>query len=160
MVRILARACRWSILALVLMAGSTPAEAATIIASLVPTASQDVDVPLGGTDELLLRRNIWGNVVFNGALIGTFVMRLEFELPNVSDISSGHPTPSVTLTVRLRPTPSFDTLIMQGTVAGPGGPPPQGILFFGNVTVATGSLAFLRGATFDVSDEIGLRLMY
>lgn len=156
MPKALGRTCfGWLLVLAMLVAGGGRAHAATATVSLVQVGDQEVVIPLGGPDEIELRRNSWGNVVLNGGIIGTYVLRIEVELPNVQDETSAYPTPSITLTIRLRPSPSFDTVIMQGTVPGPGGPPPGGVIAFGNATVATGSLAFLRGATFFVTDSGG-----
>lgn len=142
------RACS-VLLVVVATAVAGEAQAATVTVSLVPAGDEEIEVPLGGVNTMLLRENSWGNVVHNGVIVGTFVLRLEYEVPNVQDSASQFPTPAVRLTIRLRPTPSFDTIVMQGTVPGA---PSGAVLFFGNVTVATGTLVFLQGATFHVED--------
>ncbi len=132
------------------------AEAATATIQLVPVTSRDVDVQLPPTDEFKVLRSTVGNVLFEGATIGTYVMRQEFGLVNSSATNTPYPTPLVTITIRLdAPVGThFDTLTMVGTVPG-SGPNPNSITIFGNVTVATGSLAFLKTASFSMSTNGG-----
>jgi hypothetical protein len=142
------------VVALVL-AGADRAQAATATIQLVPVTSQDVDIQLPPNNEFKVLRSTVGNVLFNGATIGTYTMRQEFDLVTSSSTTTPYPTPLVTITVRLDPPVGtrFDVLIMQGTV--PGVASPDNITIFGNVAVATGNLAFLKTAIFTMSTNGG-----
>lgn len=139
-----------------LLASADPARAATATVQLVPVTSQDVDIDIPPGNEFKVLRSTVGNVLFNGATIGTYVMRQEFGLLNSSSTTTPYPTPLVTITLRLDPPVGthFDTLTMVGTVPGVG-PNPAQITIFGNVTVATGALAFLKTASFSMSTNGG-----
>lgn len=157
MLRMSNRALVGSLMAIgVLLTATSQAHAATITVRLVPTSQQVVPVEVTPGTVVTVVRSTWGSVIYNGATIGTYVMRQEFDLPNSTSTTTPFPTPLVTITIRLNPpfaTP-LDTLIMQGTV--PGVAVPGQITIFGNVTVATSTLAFLRGAAFATSVDNGL----
>lgn len=132
------------------------AEAATITVGLAIVSSQDVDVEVSPGVVVKTVRSTWGNVTFDGVTVGTYVMRQEFSMPNNSSTTTPYPIPLVTVTLRLDPPigTHFDTLILQGTVPGVA-PNPGQVTTFGSVSAATGSLAFLRGATWTTAVGVG-----
>jgi hypothetical protein len=102
-----------------------------------------------------VQRATWGEVRYNGAKVGTYVMRQEYSQANSSSSTTPYPTPLMTLTLRLDPPfgSRFDTLILHGTY--PGVANPGNITVIGNVSVGTGALAFLRGASWALAVGIG-----
>jgi hypothetical protein len=139
-----------------LVATAGRAEAATITVGLAIVSSQDAEIQVSPGVVVTTSRTTWGNVRVNGQTVGTYVMRSEFGMPNSEDTNTAFPLPQVTLTLRLNASvgTQFDTLIMQGTVPGPG-PNPEQITIFGGVVVGTGSLAFLKNATWTTSVGVG-----
>lgn len=127
------------------------ASAATITVEIVPVSQSVATI-----NTVTVQRSTVGNVLFGGSVIGTYVLKQSFDLANSTDTATAYPTPLTTITLRLDPPigTHFDTLVMVGTVPGTG-PNPNQITAFGNVTVATGALAFLRGATFTTAIAVG-----
>lgn len=149
MKRVLSRACvGLMVAATMFVGGAVQAQAATITIGLAIVSSQDVDV-----NGVKVQRATWGNVTFNGAIVGTYVMRQEFAQAGNSNTTTPYPIPLVTISLRLDPPfgARTDTLIMQGTHPSDG----SGITILGSVTTATGSIAFLRGAQWTTAVGIG-----
>jgi len=150
MKRVLRQVVVGAIAALAISAGAARVEAATITVGLVPVSSQEATA-----NSVLVQRATWGNVMYNGMLVGTYVMRQEFAMAGNSNTTTPYPTPLVTITVRLDPPfgSRTDTLILQGTH--PGVAVPGNITIIGSVTAATGSIAFLRGAQWTTAVGVG-----
>lgn len=143
------RVCLGSLLVFALLVATAGrAEAATLTVGLAIVSSQDAEVEVSPGVVVTTSRTMWGNVRVSGQTVGTYVMRSEFGMPNSEDTNTAFPLPQVTLTIRLNASvgTQFDTLILQGTVPGPG-PNPGQITIFGGVVVGTGSLTFLKNAT-------------
>jgi hypothetical protein len=144
------------LVSLVLLASVGSAQAATITVGLAIVSSQDAKIQVSPGVEVTTSRTTWGNVRVDGQTVGTYVMRSEFGMPNSTDTNTAFPLPQVTITLRLNELvgTQFDTLVMQGTAPGPG-PNPGQITIFGGVATATGSLAFLKDATWTTSVGVG-----
>jgi hypothetical protein len=132
------------------------ASAATITVEIVPVTQTVTAVEISPGTTVTVQRSTMGNVLFAGSIVGTYVMKQSFDIANSTSTTTAYPTPLTTITLRLNPPigTHFDTLVMVGLAAGTT-PNPDQITTFGNVTVATGTLAFLRGATFTTAVAVG-----
>jgi hypothetical protein len=128
----------------VLLWGPDPAEAATIQVTLNPAGSRDIDIPISvPPGEFAAQRSSWGSVTFNGALVGYYVFSRADKQHLGNLFPTVYPNPWYTIVIRIVGSPS-ELLVLEGSRK----PLSEGGNPFGGVTVATGSLAFLRGATF------------
>lgn len=128
----------------VILANAARADAATITLVLNPDGDKEIDIPIAGPPtefEALL--SSWGRLTFNGSLVAFYVFSREDKIHSGSQAPTDYPNPQTTIAIRALGAPT-QVLILTG-VARPGG---EGGGVLGGVTVATGPLAFLRGATF------------
>jgi hypothetical protein len=128
----------------VLLSGIDRAEAATIQVTLNPIGFREIEIPIttppGEFDALT---SSWGSVTLSGALVGYYVFSTEDKQHTGSLAPTVYPNPWYTIVVRITGSPT-ELLVLEGSRQ----PLNEGGGTFGGVTVATGALAILRGATF------------
>lgn len=120
------------------------AAAATIQVLLNLVASRDIDIAVQGPPfiEFKAQRSSWGTVTADGAVVAYYVFSTEDRRHEATDALL-YPGTLVTVMIRTGGTPA-ELLVLRGA----GRPLSEGGGTYGSVIVATGSLAFLRGATF------------
>jgi hypothetical protein len=129
-----------------LVATSGRADAATLQVLLHVEGDKEIDIPIDQPPlEFQGLIASWGNVTFgNGnVLVGHYVFDREDKRHQGTLAPTQYPNPFVKIMIRTVGIPS-QLLVLEGSVPGPG----EGSGTFGGVTVATGPLAFLRGADF------------
>jgi hypothetical protein len=126
------------------VAAPGPTEAATIQITLNLVASRDIDIPVAGPPyiEFKAQRSSWGTVTLSGGLVAYYVFSSEDRRHEAAG-ALVYPGTLITLVIRTIGPPS-ELLILRGS----GRPLNEGGGTFGGVIVATGSLAFLNGASF------------
>lgn len=144
----------------VLWSGPDRAEAATIQVTLNVIDFRDIDIPITTPPgEFAAQRSSWGSVTLSGAVVGYYVFSAEDKQHLGSLAPTVYPNPWYTIVLRITGSPS-ELLVLEGTRR----PLNEGGGTFGGVTVATGALAFLRGATFTTaatgSGVVVLTLIY
>jgi hypothetical protein len=136
-----------AVLAVVLLASlaiPAPAAAATIQVLLNLVSSRDIDIAVQGPPfiEFKAQRSSWGNVTVDGGIVAYYVFSTEDRRHEATD-ALVYPGTLVTVMIRTSGSPA-ELLMLRGS----GRPLNEGGGTHGSVIVATGSLAFLRGATF------------
>lgn len=127
-----------------LVATSARADAATLQVTLNLEGNKDIDIPIDGPPtEFKALQAAWGNVTFNGAIVGNYVFDTQDKRHVGSQAPTQYPSPFVKIMIRTIGAPA-QLLVLEGTRR----PIDEGTGTFGGVTVATGPLAFLRGASF------------
>ena len=128
----------------VLALDAVPADAATIQVTLNLAGFREIEIPIPvPPGEFRAQDSSWGTVTFNGALVGYYVFSTEEKQHTGSLAPTVYPNPWYTIAIRAIGSPS-ELLVLEGSRK----PLAEGGGAFGGVTVATGALAFLRGATF------------
>lgn len=146
---------RRSIVAVILLASVatnlTPAEAATIQVSLNFVAGRDITIPVEGPNyvEFKAQRSDWGTVTVGGGLVAYYVFSFEDRRHELNP-GTLYPQNLVTLVIRTAAAPT-ELLVLRGSDR----PLSEGGGTYGTVIVATGSLAFLRGASFTTASAGG-----
>jgi hypothetical protein len=135
---------------LMFIAGTARVDAATVQVTLTVLGSRDIDVAVAGPpfDEFHAQRSSWGSVTINGALIGYYVLSTEDKM-HVGNQGS-YPGIWVTIVIRTIGSPS-EIIVLRGV--------GESTSIRGGIEVATGSLAFLRGAQFGLAQNV-LSLTY
>ena len=134
-----------------LVVGTVPADAATIQVTLNVQGFREIEIPITVFPfEFQAQESSWGSVTFNGALVGYYVFSVEEKQHTGSLAPTVYPNPWYTIVIRTIGSPS-ELLVLEGSRK----PLDEGGGAFGGVTVATGPLAFLRGATFTTSAANG-----
>jgi hypothetical protein len=120
------------------------ANAATLQVLLNLVGSRDIDIPVQGPPyvEFRAQRSSWGTATVSGALVGYYVFSADDRRHEVTDAAT-YPGTQYTVMIRTVGAPA-ELLVLRGGAR----PLSQGGGTFGSVIVATGSLAFLRGAAF------------
>lgn len=119
-------------------------DAATITVVLNPDGNKEIDIPITqDPTEFEALLSSWGRLTFNGSLVGFYVFSREDKIHSGSQAPTDYPNPQSTIAIRALGVPT-QVLILTGVAR----PLAEGGGAMGGVTVATGPLAFLRGATF------------
>ncbi len=131
-----------------LVGGAARAEAATVQITLTPEGSREIDIPVmpfPGEFKALL--SSWGNVTVGGSgIVAYYVFDTQDKRHSGSQAPTEYPNPFFKIMIRTVGAPS-QLLVLEGTRL----PLAEGGGVFGGVTVATGPLAFLRGADFQTA---------
>ncbi len=128
----------------VLLAGPGQSEAATLQVAFQVDGFRDIEIPINTfPGEFQLLDSSWGQVLVGGGLVGHYVFARHDVRHAGSLAPTEYPSPLCTIAIRTVGTPS-QLLILDGASQ----PLADGGGIVGGVTVATGPLAFLRGATF------------
>lgn len=132
-----------AVLVATLVAGAVRADAATLQVAFTVDGFRDIEIPITTfPGEFQAVDSSWGGVTYGGGLVGYWVLGRD-DLRHAGSLApTVYPNPLYTIAIRTVGAPSQLLILSGASHPLPGG----GIV--GGVTVATGALAFLRGATF------------
>jgi hypothetical protein len=127
------------------------ADAATFQLALLVDGSKDIDINIAPVEpgEFKALDSSWGRLTLDGALVATYVHTREDKIHSGSMAPTDFPNPFYRIAIRAIGAPT-EVLILEGAAR----PLAEGGGAKGGVTVATGALAFLRGATFTLAGGV------
>lgn len=133
----------------VLMGTAARVNAATIVLQLNLDGDKEIEIEVVDppATEFDVLSSSWGRLTLNGSQVAFYVFSREDKINAGNLLPTNYPNPWTTLMIRTIGSPT-QLLKLEGAAR----PLNEGGGVIGNVTVATGPFAFLRGATFTLAN--------